>query len=406
MLDQHLRLGQVFPLNGGGEKMLEIKCLAASIRIRRCVSVLVIAFSLCEIASAVPPTSKIVTSTSYIFREAPFAECHASTICEAESGLVAAWFGGTEENQPDVGIWMSRFESGKWSIPVEVVNGVQFHQVDGQIKRFACWNPVLVLDPSNRLHLFYKVGPSPSTWWGMVTTSTDSGKNWTPPMRLPEGILGPIKNKGVWKNGRLICPSSTEGPEGWCVHFEQSEPPWTHWTRTESLGGGDVGGAIQPTLITLPNSDLKALCRCDGRADRILESTSTDAGLHWSPLAATTLPNPNSGIDAVTLSDQRQMLVYNHTTRGNPFPSRREMLNVAISKDGQSWFAAAVLEREKETEFSYPAIIQTRDGKVHITYTWNRKRIAHVVLDPEQMNPTVPLTDLNWPEILRDAVDR
>ena len=82
------------------------------------------------------------------------------------------------------------------------------------------------------------------------------------------------------------------------------------------------------------------------------------------------------------------------------------MLNVAMSKDGQSWFAAAVLEREKETEFSYPAIIQTRDGKVHITYTWNRKRIAHVVLDPEQMNPTVPLTDLNWPEILRDAVDR
>jgi predicted neuraminidase len=378
--------------------MLEIE----RTRVANGIRLSVVVFLMTAISSnlcAVPPVSELVISSGFILEAAPFAECHASTICETENGLAAAWFGGTEEGNLDVGIWLSRFESGKWSVPVEVANGIQFRGADQEVHRFACWNPVLVRDPSGRLHLFYKVGKSPSTWWGVVASSDDSGRTWSAPTRLPEGILGPIKNKGLWTNNELLCPSSTEGPEGWRVHFEQSEPPWTSWTKSMSIGGGEAGGGIQPTILRLPNGHLKAFCRCDGKAQRILESTSTDGGLHWSELSATALPNPNSGIDAVTMSDQKHILVYNHTTRNGVFPSSREMLNVAVSKDGQSWFAAAILDQDHGAEFSYPAVIQTRDGKVHITYTWNRKRIAHVVLEPAGLNLSVPITGLEWPQI-------
>ena len=96
----------------------------------------------------------------------------------------------------------------------------------------------------------------------------------------------------------------------------------------------------------------------------------------WGPMTATTLPNPSAGIDAVRLVDGRFLLVY------NPSPTSRQKLEVAISSDGKVWRSALVLEEEGSGEHSYPAMIQTRDGAIHLTYTWKRDRIKHVVLDP------------------------
>ena len=96
-------------------------------------------------------------------------------------------------------------------------------------------------------------------------------------------------------------------------------------------------------------------------------------------MTLTSLPNPNAGTDAVTLKDGRYVLVYNHTAKG------RSPLNVAVSSDGQAWQAALVLEDEPGQEFSYPAVIQSRDGQVHITYTWKRQRVKHAVLDPAKL---------------------
>jgi len=101
-------------------------------------------------------------------------------------------------------------------------------------------------------------------------------------------------------------------------------------------------------------------------------------------MTATTLPNPNAGTDAVTLADGRQLLVYNHTVRGGPFPSGRNMLNVAVSEDGNTWIPVMTLERARG-EYSYPAVIQASDGLVHITYTFKRESVKHVVLDPDQL---------------------
>lgn len=313
-----------------------------------------------------------VVLREYLYETAPFPECHASTLVETPAGLVAAWFGGTEEKHRDVCIWVARLVNGKWTAPVEVANGV----INAN-RRYPTWNPVLHQIKDGPLLLFYKVGPSPSTWWGEVKRSKDHGVTWSEAERLPDGILGPIKNKAITlKDGTILSGCSTEN-DGWKIHFERSADGGRTWKSTGPLHDGKEVRAIQPTLLIHADGRLQALNRTSGK-NRIYETWSSDDGRTWSRLAPTDLPNPGSGIDGVTLSDGRQLLVYNHTIKS------RSPLNVALSRDGKAWEAAVVLETEKG-EFSYPAVIQASDGKVHITYTWNRKKICHVVLDPTKL---------------------
>ena len=151
------------------------------------------------------------------------------------------------------------------------------------------------------------------------------------------------------------------------------------WSRTEAINDGKEFSAIQPSVLFLKDGRLQILCR--SKNGYILESFSSDQGKTWSPLKATSLPNPNSGTDAVTLKDGRQVLIYNHVTKeSQEWGGKRSPLNVAISSDGKTWKELAVLEKEPKAEFSYPAVIQTKDGKIHITYTWKREKIKHVVI--------------------------
>ncbi len=342
----------------------------------------------------------------------PTDQCHASTIEETPSGLVAAWFGGPREGHPEVGIWVSRYIGERWTAPVEVVNGVQNDSV-----RFPCWNPVLFQPSEGPLILFFKVGPSPREWWGEMITLSDEGRTWSEPEKLGTGrlgpLIGPVKNKPVQlDDGTILCPSSTErieekgperieekGPERiehdrtyWQVHFESTaEPvrkgsaaadPGRRWTVTGPVNDGIRFDAIQPSILTYGDERMQILCRT--RQGVISQSWSEDGGKTWGPMTATSLPNPNAGTDAVTLSGGRQLLVYNHTTREGGFPSGRNMLNVALSSDGTHWDQVLVLERDRG-EFSYPAVIQASDGLVHITYTCRRRSIMHVILDPEKL---------------------
>jgi predicted neuraminidase len=310
--------------------------------------------------------------SEFVFETAPFPSCHASTIVEVSGALVCAWFGGTAERNPDVGIWLSRLIDGKWTTPVEVANGVQ-----SQALRYPTWNPVLFQPKSGPLTLFYKVGPRPSAWWGMAMTSPDGGKTWSPSHRLPDGILGPIKNKPIQlSDGDILAPSSTEH-DGWRIHFERSSDVGKTWTSTPPLNDGKTVAAIQPAILIHPGGRLEAIGRT--RSHGIFAIWSEDGGKTWGKLETTGLPNPNSGIDAVTLKDGRQLLVYNHTSAG------RSPLNVAVSSDGRSWRTVATLEDTPGKEFSYPAVIQTADGFVHVTYTWRRERIKHVVIDPRRL---------------------
>src|SRR5713226_1607276 len=131
------------------------------------------------------PDAGAILLSETINARAPYRSSHASTIVETPARqLVAAWFGGTAERNPDVGIWISRRAQNGWDPAVEVANGVQ---PDGT--RYPTWNPVLFQAPNGPLFLFYKVGPSPSQWWGMVSTSSDAGRTWSDARRLPDGIL-------------------------------------------------------------------------------------------------------------------------------------------------------------------------------------------------------------------------
>jgi arylsulfatase A-like enzyme/predicted neuraminidase len=312
----------------------------------------------------------------FVFTEAPFASCHASSLVEGPKGLLCAWFGGTREGAADVCIWLSRWENGRWSSPQLVADGIQ---PDGS--RYPCWNPVLFRPrASNTIYLFYKVGPSPSRWWGMVKVSEDGGETWGPARRLPEGILGPIKNKPLeLPDGTWVCPSSTETPERpsrWQVHFELTRDQGTTWEKVEVPSGAVELNAIQPTIFQLQDGQLVAMGRT--RENRVFWTFSFDQGRTWVPLQRSLLPNPNAGLDGITLRDGRHLLVYNHTLRG------RSPLNVALSDDTWQWRPALVLEDEPG-EYSYPAVIQTSDGLVHVSYTWKRQRIAHVVIDPEKL---------------------
>jgi len=326
-----------------------------------------------SLVSAQKPVNLKIVTQEMVYENAPFPSCHASTVAETGTGIVVSFFGGTAEKNPDVGIWVCRMEKDKWSPPEEAANGIQS---DG--RRFPCWNPVLYQVKNGELLLFYKVGPSPSEWWGMLKRSGDGGKTWGEAARLPDGFMGPVKNKPVLlSDGTLLCPSSTE-KGGWNIQMESTDINCKTWEKSSPALSERKFSAIQPSVLFHKDGRLQLLCRT--KEGVIAGAWSVDNGKTWSGLEATSLPNPNSGIDAVTMWDGRQLLVYNPTTTGeNGRGGPRTPLSVAISENGTDWNELLKLETEPG-EYSYPAVIQSSDGLIHITYTWKRKLIRHVVL--------------------------
>ena len=277
-------------------------------------------------------------------------------------------------------------------------------------RRKACWNPVLFQVPGGDLILFYKIGLKVSDWTGWLVRSRDGGKTWSKREPLPKGFLGPIKNKPEYIDGRIICPSSTEGSKGWRVHFEISDDKGKTWKMVGPLeaelsvptqnrkkggintddqeGGEAIKGegakpiyAIQPSILKHKDGKLQILCRT--RNAQIATAWSSDNGDTWSKVTLLDVPNNNSGTDAVTMKDGRHVLIYNNfsTLPGTP-KGPRTPLCVAISEDGISWKPVLTLEDSPISQYSYPSIIEGKDGKLHAIYTWRRQRIKYAEIDP------------------------
>ncbi|MBF4517790.1 exo-alpha-sialidase [Flavobacterium sp. ANB] len=331
----------------------------------------------------------------FIYDKAPYPSCHAATIVEATNGdLVASWFGGTHERHPDVCIYVSIKPKGsdKWTTGVQVADGVM-----KEGPRLPTWNPVLYQIPGGDLMLFYKIGPKPSEWWGVIRTSSDNGKTWSEAKNMPsKDFLGPIKNKPVLlSNGTLMCPSSIEG-DGWRLRMETSPDFGKTWILGDTLSRGKQKiNAIQPSILFHKDGRIQAIARTRNRA--LATTFSSDNGKTWSDLELIGLPNNNSGTDAVTLKNGKHLLVYNHVLPpGTEAKGPRTPLNVSVSKDGIHWDAALILEDSKISQYSYPSMIQSSDGMVHIVYTWRREKIKYVKIDPSKLK-AIPIKNGIWP---------
>jgi len=347
------------------------------------------------------PQRKGIVTNEFLYEKAPFPQAHSATIVETTAGdLVSAFFGGTREGAPDVCIYTCRKDkdSKAWTQPEMAADGIFSPTL-----RKACYNPVLYQMPGGPLYLFYKIGNKVSDWTGYLKKSDDGGHTWSKAYQLPDGYLGPIKNKIVDVDGKAIAPSSTE-TGGWKVHFEIAEDGGrrTHIVgplaaekavltqdmiadksnKKEDMEGGDNSSAttvqaIQPSILTYKDGRLQILCRT--RNGRIATSWSSDKGETWTPLSLTSLPNNNSGTDAVTLQDGRQVLIYNAVaTPAGEKKGVRTPLNIAVSKDGVNWNMVMTLEDSPISQYSYPSIIQGKDGRIHVVYTWRRQRIKYM----------------------------
>ena len=354
--------------------------------------VLVLAAQICaaETPREVLDKQSGIVSRQDIFQPGEFFEsCHASTVLETlDGGLLVAYFAGTREGADDVCIWISKFKDGKWSNPRIAASATMTQE-----KPAPCWNPVLFRNSDNSITLFFKQSGNWHNWRGMQTISKDEGQTWSTPEPLaPKGNFGPIKNKPARVGKRIILPTSDEfSADDWRVYFWLSDDDGKTWTRTPYVNQKDEIGGIQPSILIHKNGDLQAIGRTPRDIGFVYQTWSRDGGKTWSKLASTGLPNPNSGTDAVTLQDGRHLLVYNHTQNWKI----RSPLNVAISSDGMRWQPALVLE-DATGEFSYPAVVQRKDGLVDITYTNRRKTITHVVVDPAKLSPSTAEMFAQW----------
>lgn len=314
----------------------------------------------------------------FVYVDADFPSCHASTIVEYPEGhLTVAFFGGQHERANDVCIWLSRkaMSDTVWS-PLENVAG------DSQTP---CWNPVLYACDDGRMLLFYKFGNSVPEWKGHVKTSYDGGYTWGDEYVLPDGMVGAVKNKPVrLPSGRVISPSSIEielpegvsGSEGF-THFEISDDDGKTWRKVGPVAANDSVGVIQPTIILHKDGAIEALMRSANC--KIASTISRDNGETWSEVELTDFPNNNSGIDAVTLPDGRFAMICNPV--GVDWGVRYPLV-IYVSEDARHWEELVTLETEPcDAGYCYPSMIVGSDGALHVVYTWDRRRIRYARIE-------------------------
>lgn len=309
---------------------------------------------------------------------------HVSSIAELPDGrMAAAWYAGSREGARDVAIYLATLEAGStngWSVPRPIVTAkTAGEETYRYVKKVG--NAVLFAGTSGQLHLLYvAVGFGGWSCSSLnLKTSSDGGTNWSRSRRLG---LSPFLNiSELVKNAPVAL---TDG--GFVVpiyHELMGNFSELLWLRLGADGDEAIktrvsGGrsAFQPALVALTEANALLLARSVGAVAKIHTSQTADGGNTWSALKTIDLPNSNSGLDAIRLADGRLLLAFNDTASG------RDNLRLAISTDdGTTWQRAGTLEAEAGKEFSYPTVLQTRDGLIHVTYTWKRRGIKHTVFN-------------------------
>jgi predicted neuraminidase len=302
---------------------------------------------------------------------ARYPSSHASTIVELSNGdLLCAWYAGQQEGAQDVAVWYSRKAPGAkvWTAPAILADDPKHPE----------GNPVLFDDPRGRLWLFYVTmyGDGWETCKVKCKWSDDKGQTWSGTRILRNELGWMTRNKPiVIDTGDWLLPIYDE--RVWTSRVMISQDSGRTWFDSQEIVAPGHPGNIQPTLAQLADHSILALMRRGDPPERIWQSTSRDSGRAWAVPTTTGLPNPNAAVDMVRLANGHLVLAFNDTTHD------RTPLTLAVSTDeGKTWGRMRNLETGPG-EFSYPAIIQARDGTIHVTYTYNRVNIKHVALNEE-----------------------
>lgn len=343
---------------------------------------------------------------------------HAAFLAEGPDGaLLCAWFGGTMEGKSDISIYLSRFGENGWSTA---------RRMSGDAGRSE-QNPVLFSDPTGMLWLLWTAQPGGRQDECEVRyrRSRDGGETWSDPAPL------------FTQKGRFVRQPLIVMPDGrWLLPvfrcLKQGDLPWTGEaddsavmtsidggaTWTEAVLPGSLG-SVHMNIVPLGGERLVAFFRSRW-AEHVHRSRSLDGGRTWSVPEPAGLPNNNSSVQAVRLTDGRVALAYNHASKldasgrrvslydeieddAAPQPETpsgrafwgapRAPLSLALSGDGgETWEKRIDLAfsdgyclsnnsaEQVNRELSYPSILQTRDGQVHVAWTHFRQTIRHMIL--------------------------
>ena len=350
---------------------------------------------------------------------------HSSSIVELPNGdLLACWFHGSgERTANDVVIQGSRLRKGasEWSPIFEMADTLNLPDC----------NPMLFLDAQERLWLFWIVplanqwensalkyrraedyledGPPKWSWQESIhilpgkafpetieaavaklNSNEDLWTEYAAPYvkMIVEAARDPFKRQIGWMtrthaltlpSGRILLPLYSDGFNMSLVAI--SDDQGKTWKASKPIVGL---GNVQPSIVRKKDGTLVAYMRDNGGAPaRAMQSTSDDEGETWSIATDTDLLNPGSSLETLRLQDGRWLMAYNDTEDG------RHRLALSCSDDeGHTWKWKRLVENGPpgKTRFDYPSIIQTRDGRIHLSYSYTQptgRAIKHVSFDKE-----------------------
>lgn len=300
---------------------------------------------------------------------------HASTLAvDRDGSLAAAWFGGSREGARDVKIHFAQWRDGRWSEARAVASPDSVSAATGRYVR-KVGNPLLHRDRAGRLHLIYVTTAFGGWACAMLhhQVSADGGATWSQPVRL---VTSPFLNIST-----LVRSAAVDLADGGFMVPAYFEFLWKHplWLRFDAAGRFVERRAppsprdlLQPALA-VEGERADAYLRDGGTGSRkVWRMQTADGGRTWTSAMPLALPNPNAGLAALRAETGVWLAA-------NPMPRGRTRLELLRSDDGANFAPAVVLENEPTPgrEFSYPALAVAPDGTVHLSYTYDRKRLKH-----------------------------
>jgi predicted neuraminidase len=330
-----------------------------------------------------------------------YPSSHAANLYQLKNGdIVCVWFSGVWEGKSGVGIVMSRLRKGstQWS---------QSTLIDRK-EGMSYQNPVLFQEQDGTLDLYHteqSADAGEANAHILHLTSKDNGKTWTQPQVLFDQPGAFSRNPMVvlpqhtWMLPIFIVTSKGIG-QGAQTNYSITELSSDHGKTWKECRMAGSMGKVQPTVVLLRPNLLLALLRSRA-SDFIYQSTSSD-GCTWTPATPTVLPNNNASVQMFRLQDGHLVLAFDNSSvqqRGStPSIGLRKPLSVALSEDnGVTWKYVRDIEagrpgfgmKEQEVsvpgreEYSYPSIMQSRDGKIYVAFTYRRQTIKVVSFDED-----------------------